>query len=242
MKSLKIAFLLLLFLGVNFGCKKDDPIEESEEQTVTDIDGFVYETVTIGSQVWMTENLKTYSYRNGEPILQHSKVEEWVDLEYGVTCTYNKDAIIAEKYGRIYSSKAVTDPRGIAPVGWRIATDEDWNILRTYVEANLGESGGMGAALSAPSDWKYHRVPGCPGYDFTKNNSSGFSALPGGKLRDGEFSRLSETAYWWSKPRSGDELGIWNLDFGGNGQSVLYGGHMVNRGEGYYIRCVKITY
>lgn len=92
--------------------------------TVTDIDGNVYKTVTIGTQCWMSENLKTTKYRNGNPIPNITDNGAWAALTTGAYCWYNNDESNNKvTYGALYNYYAVNDSRSIAPVGWHIPTD-----------------------------------------------------------------------------------------------------------------------
>jgi uncharacterized protein (TIGR02145 family) len=90
-------------------------------QTVTDIDGNVYQTVTIGNQIWMAENLKVTHYRNGDEIPNVTVQEDWKNLTTGAYCNYNNVAV----YGRLYNWLAVNDNRNIAPAGWHVPSDAE---------------------------------------------------------------------------------------------------------------------
>ena len=156
-----------------------------------DADGYNYPVVQIGDQVWMAENLKTTRYRNGDPI-----TEQWA---------YNNDANNAAKYGRLYTWYAATDSRGIAPAGWHVPTDAEWTILENYLIANGYNYDGtttgnkIAKALAATTDWYTYTGTGTPGADLTKNNSSGFTALPGGyRNSSGTFGYVGYYGYWWS--------------------------------------------
>ena len=156
-----------------------------------DADGYNYPVVQIGDQVWMAENLKTTRYRNGDPI-----TEQWA---------YNNDANNAAKYGRLYTWYAATDSRGIAPAGWHVPTDAEWTTLQNYLIANGYNYDGtttgnkIAKALAATTDWYTYTGTGAPGADLTKNNSSGFTALPGGyRNSSGTFGYVGYYGYWWS--------------------------------------------
>ena len=155
-----------------------------------DADGYNYPVVQIGDQVWMAENLKTTRYRNGDPITQ-----QWA---------YKNDANNAAKYGRLYTWYAATDSRGIAPAGWHVPTDAEWTILENYLIANGYNYDGtttgnkIAKALAATTDWYTYTGTGTPGADLTKNNSSGFTALPGGyRYYGGAFYYVGSSGYWW---------------------------------------------
>jgi uncharacterized protein (TIGR02145 family) len=93
-------------------------------------------TVKIGTQIWMNKNLDVATYRNGDTILHITNWGEWAYSEQitGAWCWYNFDSSkYADKYGKLYNWYAVNDPRGIAPLGFHIPTDAEWNTLATYL-------------------------------------------------------------------------------------------------------------
>ena len=100
--------------------------------TVTDIDGNVYKTISIGNQTWMAENLRTTKYRNGDPIT--NETGNWTDLETGVYSWYsNNETQYKAIYGALYNWFAVADSRNLAPSGWHVATDAEWTTLTEYL-------------------------------------------------------------------------------------------------------------
>ena len=118
--------------------------------TVTDIDGNVYETVLIGDQLWMAENLKVTHYRNGDEIPTGHNQEEWNALvidQYngkgtGAYTFYNNDTSYFNIYGNLYNWYAAMDERDICPEGWRIPSQTDWNgLIENLTPDSL--SGGM---------------------------------------------------------------------------------------------------
>ena len=154
---------------------------------VTDIDGNVYNTITIGTQTWMVENLKTTKYRNGDsiPIVTNT----WEGLSTDAYCWYNNDALSYKAtYGALYNWYAVADSRKLAPIGWHVPTDAEWATLTDY----LGGKGVAGSKLkeSGTLHWVARNT------DAT--NSTGFTALPGGYRLNGAFTDIGMTGYWWS--------------------------------------------
>jgi uncharacterized protein (TIGR02145 family) len=101
--------------------------------TVTDADGNVYTTVTIGTQVWTQQNLRTTKYRDGSPIPNILDDVEWSDQVAGAFCNYNNDEGFVPVYGRLYNWYAVGDPRGLAPAGWRVPTYQEWRAMFDYL-------------------------------------------------------------------------------------------------------------
>ena len=131
---LSIAVLLLAFATA---CDKtDDPGGDTPSAgTVKDADGNKYNTVKIGNQVWMVENLKTTKYNDGTEILNVTSDTQWANLTTGAYCNYDNLESNAEIYGRLYNWYAVNTGK-LAPAGWHVPTDDDWIILENYLIAN----------------------------------------------------------------------------------------------------------
>ncbi len=151
----------------------------------TDADGNHYEVIHIGTQTWMAQNLRTTKYRNNESIgTTTGAINDYVTSKY--QWVYNDNESNAVKFGRLYTWYAATDSRNIAPAGWHISTDAEWRTLQYYLVDNGYNYDGsttsgnkIAKALAATTDWITDTGPGSIGNDLTKNNSSGFSALPG---------------------------------------------------------------
>ncbi len=143
--------------------------------TVTDIDGNVYKTITIGTQTWMAENLKTTRYRNGDPITYITDNYQWKNAYAGAYCWYDNDLSNRAVYGALYNYFAVNDSRKIAPVGWHIPSKEEWTTLINYLG---GESVAGGKMKETGTTYWLN-----PNTDAS--NSSGFNALPGGYRQRG---------------------------------------------------------
>lgn len=141
--------------------------------TVTDYDGNVYQTVLIGDQCWMMENLKVTHYRNGDPIPHVTDGVTWGNLTSGAYCNYNNDEGNVATYGRLYNWYAVDDSRNIAPAGWHVPSDAEWQTLVDYLGGDAVAGGKMKEA--GTTHWA------SPNTGAT--NESGFTALPGGGPR-----------------------------------------------------------
>ncbi len=175
--------------GTSYG----DELDFTTSTVVTDIDGNIYNTVIIGSQVWMAENLRTTHYRNGDSIPNVTDNSKWSKLKSGAYCNYNNDINISKTYGKLYNWYAVNDKRNLAPAGWHVPTDSEWTILSTY----LGGENIAGAKLKeiGTTHWNSPNV----GAD----NSSGFLALPGGgRYLDGRFLDFGTSGNWWTATAS----------------------------------------
>ncbi|MEI7525763.1 MAG: fibrobacter succinogenes major paralogous domain-containing protein [Mariniphaga sp.] len=174
-------------------CKKEASVNAVKASTkITDIDGNIYHSVTIGTQVWMVENLKTTKYRNGDPILSATDNAAWAGLTTGTGayCWYdNSETTNKANYGALYNWYAVADPRNIAPSGWHVASYAEWTTLTSYLG---GESVAGGNLKEAGF---IHWVT--PNIGAT--DSSGFTALPGGyRNYSGLFYLVGTYGNWWS--------------------------------------------
>ena len=178
--------------------------------TMTGNDGTVYQTIKIGNQWWMAENLRETQYRTGEGEEKNIPVVTdntgWAGLTSGARCAYNNNETTANTYGYLYNWYAVSDARNIAPDGWCVPTDEDWDILVDYLIDNGynwdGSTTGnlIGKAMaSSGGGWTSSSSAGQVGNDQSSNNASGFSALPAGfRSSSGPFLNLGHHAFFWS--------------------------------------------
>ncbi len=208
------------------GPDPDCGIEVSEIGTVTDIDGNVYITAKIGDQTWMLQNLKVTNYRNGDHISNVTDDGAWSSLSTGAYCEYDNDGGNVASYGLLYNWFAVDDSRNIAPEGWHVPTDAEWQTLVDYLGG--ATAGGKLKELGL-THWN------SPNTGAT--NESGFSALPGGyRSYDGSFLDIGRYASFWSSTES-NSSNAWDR--------FLYYGHSdVSRNFnyksfGFSVRCVK---
>jgi uncharacterized protein (TIGR02145 family) len=219
-------------------------MKTNNSSTVTDIEGNVYNTVKIGTQVWMLENLKTTKYNDGTAIPLVTDSTAWTYLSTPAYCWYKNDAATYKnKYGALYNWYVVNTGK-LAPTGWHVATDAEWTTLENYLTANGynydGSTSGdyYAKSLAATTDWATDSGTGTIGNDLTKNNRSGFSALPGGYRNndDGTFNVVGDNGYWWSSTESSSGY-AWYRDVGYRGSSV----YRDNDGKqgGFSVRCVR---
>ncbi len=218
-----------------------------EAETVTDIDGNVYHTVTIGTQVWMVENLKTTKYHNGNggTIPNITASITWRNSFSGAYCNYNNDEAFGLKYGRLYNWYAVFDAQKLAPIGWHVATDADWTKLINYLIVNGYNYDGtrndnrVAKSLAANTDWTTFIGPGAVGNDLTKNNSSGFTALPGGarlNIYDPKYENIGVSSYWWSATAESSN-NAFSRSLSHNSSYAYRTSD--SKENGFYVRCVK---
>ncbi|HLN72853.1 MAG TPA: fibrobacter succinogenes major paralogous domain-containing protein [Prolixibacteraceae bacterium] len=225
-----VTAIALLLILIN-GCKKDN---ENPYQVVADIDGNIYQTIKIGNQEWMVENLKTKRYRNGDSIYYMPDNQKWAQTGLGAWCYPENNSANDKIYGKFYNGYAVVDSRNIAPEGWHVPTAAELWTLNLYISEHPGVSVAVAKALADIKHWYISSTVNTPGNDMTTNNASGFSALPGGLRRPGGdfgFDSFEKDGYWWST----DEM-VWNLNYNNTDVNVIYEG---NKNFGYSVRCIK---
>ena len=180
-------------------------IEVVNKSTVADAEGNVYNTVKLGTQWWMAQNLKSTKYRNGELIGTTDTVTKNISGES--TPKYQwiyKDAETkVALFGRLYTWYAVTDSRGVCPAGWHLPTPAEWTTLATFLTDNgygyEGSGPDIGKSLAATAEWTADPTPGNVGNDPASNNSSDFAAYPGGsRSAAGSFTKAGTAAFWWT--------------------------------------------
>ena len=189
--------LLLFMLPILNACKKEIKApSEPPLLTVTDVDGNTYKTIKIGEQIWMAENLRTTHYRGGEkePIENGNQVAyNWTTANTGAYCDYDNNTKNAKFYGHLYNWYAVTNPKEIAPKGWHVPTQLEFEALYTYLANNN--------TLNSLQISNALREEGTLYWDNNNSatNSSGFTALATGLRNEyGTFSDLKTKAYFWS--------------------------------------------
>lgn len=201
--------------------------------TVTDIDGNSYQTLRIGDQEWMAENLKVTHFMNGAAIPNRMDYSQWAQLTTGAYCWYANDyEMLGQYYGALYNSYALTDPRGLCPDGWHIPTIGEWDTLFNQLGGALIAGGKLKSALTGLYQHPYWIPP-----NYLGTNESGFSAFPGGfrSYMEGIYSGLGPSGYWWSStPDSVSIRGIW---LNTNSASVYQ--ELFHHNSGLSVRCVK---
>lgn len=175
-----------MLLIINNGCKKDkdDPLPT----TVIDIDGNIYHTVKIGTQVWMVENLRVTRYRNGDTIDRITESWAWLNYDTGIYCDYDNNPLNGKIYGRLYNYSAIIDTRNLCPAGWHVPRKDEWETLIS----NAGglEMAGLKLREVGTIHWKDSIS--------VATNKFGFTALPGGyRSLDGSCYQIGEGGYWW---------------------------------------------
>ena len=262
------------------------PQIEQNNEIITDIDGNKYNTIKIGNQVWMVENLQVTKLNDNSPIEYISEVEikeydieedffveefytkrilgiipikkirqipqkrivtksrkiKWSEFTEPGFCNYEHKGKNKIKYGSLYNWHAVNSGK-LAPKGWHIPTIEEWKKLEDYLINygynwdNTKKANKIAKSLTTKTEWKKYDEVGSIGNDLSKNNLSGFSALPGGcRNRYGSFENINKHGIWWSSTESssnGAWLRVLYFDEENFGQ---YGDAKEN---GFSVRCIK---
>ncbi len=207
--------------------------------TVTDVDGNVYKTVIIGTQVWMAENLKVTRFRNGDPIPTTNPATRDISGERNPVYQWifeNRPEDLAV-YGRLYTWYAVMDIRGIAPEGWHVPSDEEWKTLAEY----LGGDGAAGGKMkeAGAGYWK--------GPNTGATNASGFTGLPGGsRPENGAFDGGGTYAgdkhhygAWWSSTARNALTALHRYLGYNDGKLAVFGESWSGTRWGFSVRCVR---
>ncbi|MBT3935160.1 MAG: hypothetical protein HOF35_12945 [Bacteroidetes bacterium] len=209
---------------------------------INDIDGNYYETVIIGEQEWMAENLKVTHYRNGDEIPTGFNGSDWSELSTGAFAVYNDDPANADTYGNLYNWYAADDDRGICPDEWHIPTDEEWMELEMYLGMSYEDAQNVlwrgtdqGSQLAGSADlWNSGELENDPQF-----GSSGFIALPGGHREefDGNYYSIGNNGYFWSKTEYGNN-NAWHRIVSNN-NSEIFRNFASSPYYGFSIRCLK---
>ncbi|MCX6335307.1 MAG: fibrobacter succinogenes major paralogous domain-containing protein [Bacteroidia bacterium] len=208
------------------GCKKD---EDSPSNGVTDIDGNIYDTVAIGTQVWMVENLKTTKYNDGTSIPLVTVEAAWSNLTTPGYCFYDNDAGTNKAtYGAIYNWYTVNTGK-LCPTGWHVPSDAEWTTLTNFLGGEYVAGGKLkqsGISLwSSPNDGA--------------TNWSGFTALPAGYRQEaGSFCNINDDDFWWSTTTSTSQITkAWSRGVNYNYPYVYNDFYL--KSFGYSVRCLR---
>jgi uncharacterized protein (TIGR02145 family) len=182
--------------------------------------------VVIGNQIWMSENLDVETFKNGDIIAEVKTIEEWEKAwkkEQPAWCYYDNNSQSWGKYGKLYNWYAVSDPRGLAPEGWKVPDINEWNELIEFLQ----QSGNAIEQLKANKEW----------YRGAGTNKSKFNALPGGNRdHDWAFHGVGISAGWWSTSQTDEGLikVKWH-----HYEHEEISEDEVHPGSGFSVRCLK---
>jgi uncharacterized protein (TIGR02145 family) len=198
--------------------------------TVTDIDGNIYQTIIIGTQVWMKENLKTTHYRNGDSIgtTYPATLDYMNESTPKYQWAYNNDSLAAI-YGRLYTWHAITDTRKVCPAGWHVPAVAEWRTLVSFLGGDMLANGKL--KETGTIHWK------SPNVDAT--NESGFTGLPGGTHWGGiGFDEIGVGGHYWSAtPANADEAWRLMLNYQYLGANTVFS--YADKKIGWNVRCIE---
>ena len=190
--------------------------------------------VVIGPQTWSTTNLNVDKFRNGDVIMEAKTNEEWISAGNAGTpawCYYLNSVDSGAKYGKLYNCYAVTDPRGLAPIGWHVPSYAELAVLKTSLGFNAGDY------MKEECGW----LPYQNGYwGDNGSNSSGFSLLPSGMRSkyDGTFEKVGSYAYLWSSTALENSPGnAMSLNVDNYGSTVR--DYVLPMSYGMSVRCLR---
>jgi uncharacterized protein (TIGR02145 family) len=205
--------------------------------TVTDASGNTYPTVTIGTQVWMAENLRTTKYRNNTPITNITDNTQWQNNTTGAWSYYNNDATNNNPYGKLYNWYAVNNSNGICPTGWHVPSDAEWNVLIGNLDPSYNPTAQGTQSATAGGKMKSTGTQYWLSPNTGATNSSGWSGLPGGnRYYYGTFLSIGGYGLWWSSTENSAD-NAWY-------RGLYYNIGVVNRtnsskANGFSVRCLR---
>jgi uncharacterized protein (TIGR02145 family) len=208
---------MLLFLSVNL---------HTLFSQVNDIDGNTYQTVKIGKQTWIAQNLNTTRFRNGDLIPEARTDIEWRNAcskKQPAWCYVGSNVNSPKSYGKIYNQYAVLDKRGLAPDGWHIPSDKEWDLLITNVSIEKT----VGFYLKASNSWSSNR---------NGNNASGLNILATGTRGGmGNWMPPGLSTVLWSSTKKGNVLWTRRLGHWSNEVERQTWG----KDDGFSVRCIQ---
>jgi trimeric autotransporter adhesin len=204
---------------------------------ITDYDGNVYHTVTIGTQVWLAENLKTTRYNDGTSIPNITDNTAWVALTTGAYSDYSNIPANSTTYGRLYNWYVVDNNtatkvasnggKNVCPTGWHVPSDAEWTTLTTY----------LGGESVAGGKLKETGITHWASPNTGATNETGFTAFPGGyRFNDGAYTLVGSDGLWWSSTDYSTTLAWFRY--------MSYNNAYVSRDfsserSGFSVRCVR---
>jgi uncharacterized protein (TIGR02145 family) len=216
MKNIQLLPIILVFLAF-----------QVKAQTVSDVDSNTYNIVTIGTQIWMKENLKTTKYNDGTAIPNIKGATEWYNTNSGYSWYDNDAATYKNTYGALYNWYTV-HPGKLCPTGWHVPDTAEWTTLINYLEGEAVAGGKL--KESGTTHWENPN---------TADNSSYFTALPGGwhDHADPLFRGIGINGKWWSSMESSD-LSAYYINLYSNDIGIYLGSDFVKT-DALSIRCLK---
>ena len=200
--------------------------------TVTDVEGNVYNTIQIGSQCWMAENLMVTQYSNGAAIPTGLSNGAWSSASSGAYAVYNNSASFKPILGLLYNGYAVSDIRGLCPMGWHVPTDGEWTDLTDFLGGAFVAGGPMKTTGTVGAGTGLWEAP-----NTAASNTSGFSGLPGGfRGPTGSYGSRGNYGNFWAASDPSDGISYYrDLSFNSGTVNRNINGKVL----GFSVRCLK---
>ena len=210
--------IILLFIGLTSEIKTQLHLKINSDTIVSDYDGNIYHTITIGSQVWLKENLKSLHYSDG--------------TVFNGVLSYNNSDSLANIYGRLYTWNATMcnstqqGVQGVCPTGYHVPTDSEWNVLSIFLGGNSIAGGKL-----KETDTVHWYSP-----NLGATNSSGFTALGGGEWENGNFQFIKMSGVFWSSTQANSTQAVYRYMLYNSNSLTPY---IWNKSLYYSVRCIK---
>ena len=212
-------------LGTSYGNDisfRTDLPSSTPGNNISDVDGNSYKTVTIGTQQWMAENLKTTKYNDGSAIQLIQVQSTWASFTGGAYSDYDNTPDNSAVYGRLYNFNVVDNAKNVCPQGWRVPTTNDWTVLENYLGSSLAAR-----KLKSTSGWLGDNANG--------TNETGFNALPSGFRDVTGFGLQGTLGYWWTSSAASTSAATGVL----MSINSYLEKPIINKQNGIAIRCIK---
>lgn len=224
-KSILIASSLLFVTG----CDNESPNPDLGI-AVYDKSGNIYTTVKIGDQTWLKENLRTTQYNSGDEITTTFSATTNISSETNPKYQwsyFNGTDPVGSGLGLLYTWHVLTDSRGVCPPGFRIPTDEDWNVLASFLGGNTVAGGKL--KITGTGSWNAPNTGA--------SNEANFNGMPGGyRLPSGTFQGIRETGLYWTTTSSDTDNAV---AYSLSNQNAELGSASQNKKDGIACRCIK---
>lgn len=204
--------------------------EKAFKTNVVDASDNEYHVVTIGTQFWMLENLRTTKYNDGS-LISNPADKKWNESTTGAYCYYGKstNTDFIRTYGALYNSYAVNNSK-LCPSGWKVPTKDDWQTLFTYLNLDGKDNAGGHMKEKGPAHWYKNSA--------LADNSSGFTALPGGYRDSNGFAFSTAVGYWWAAKTNTKDNEQYIFFLNGGVNTIYPGSSKKGDVSGYSVRCL----
>jgi len=199
-------------------------------------DGYTYQSIILGNgQEWMSENLRSTVYANGDPIQNVPDSAQWTNLITGAWVHFDNNTLNDTPYGKLYNGFAVLDTRNVCPNGWNVPTITEWSALINYIDPS--SNGGNNLPNEVGGKLKSTGLEYWMSPNTDATNESGFTGLPGGfRQIDASFNNLGYQVYWWSASEYSTNI-LWNIVLETDTPNVIKVQNHTN--SGFSVRCIK---